>query len=201
MTWRKSRIWQSGRYVSKSEGRSVANLSLKISWSTRCSEWNRSSSRIRWNVAFNFGSHDLGPDQAIVSRFLPREEAHHRAFIVALAGRAEPAFHQRRHEPVRANFSWSTETVVESAARGRYPKMHSGRRQTQRSRRRRSRHLPSHFFRNARQLELRRLLQKGSYRMGVGTRGRTLEISSATALRHCLQTRTGRTKRIRSGSA
>src|SRR5438552_2975806 len=196
MTWRKSRIWQSGRYVSKSEGRSAANLSLKISWSTRCSEWNRSSSRIRWNVAFNFGSHDLGPDQAIVSRFLPREEAHHRAFVVALDGRAEPAFHQRRHEPVRANFSWSTETVVESAARGRYPKMHSGRWQTQRPRRRRSRHLPPHLLRNARQLELRRLFQKGSDRMGVGVSGRSLEISGATPLRHRLQTWPWRTERI-----
>src|SRR5881296_3808358 len=119
MTWRKSHIWQSGRYVSKSEGRSAANLSLKISWSTRCSEWNRSSSRIRWNVAFNFGSHDLGPDQAIVSRFLPREEAQRRAVVAALAGRAQPSFHQRRDEPIRPDFSWTTKAVVESAASGR----------------------------------------------------------------------------------
>src|SRR5438093_6042185 len=130
MTWRKSHIWQSGRYVSNSEGRSAANLSLKISWSTRCSEWNRSSSRIQWNVAFNFGSHDLGPDPAIVSRFLPREEAHHRAFVAALAGRAEPAFHQRRHEPVRANLFGSAKASVESATRCRYAKVHSRRRQT-----------------------------------------------------------------------
>src|SRR5438876_12335240 len=102
MTRRKSRIWQSGRYVSKSEGRSAANLSLKISWSTRCPEWNRSSSRIRWNVAFNFGSHDLGPDQAIVSRFLPREKAHDCPVVVTSAGFAQSSFHQRRDEPVRS---------------------------------------------------------------------------------------------------
>src|SRR5438270_862901 len=37
--------------------------------------------------------------------------------------------------------------------------------------------------------------------MGVGVSGRPLEISGATALRHRLQTRAGRTERIRSGSA
>src|SRR5207244_1934511 len=37
--------------------------------------------------------------------------------------------------------------------------------------------------------------------MGVGVSGRSLEISGATPLRHRLQTRAGRTERIRSGSA
>src|SRR5438270_739400 len=45
--------------------------------------------------------------------------------------------------------------------------MHSRRRQTQRSRRCRARHVSPHLFRDARQLELRRLFQEGSDRMGM----------------------------------
>ena len=116
------------------------------------------------------------------------------------AGRAQSAFHQRGYEPVRADFSRATKAAMESAARGRHPEMHSRRRKTQRSRRCRARHLSPHVFRDARQLELRRLFQKGSDRMGVGITGRALEISGATALRDGLQTRTRRTERVRPGS-
>ena len=75
-------------------------------------------------------------------------------------------------------FLGATETAMETAARRGHAKMHSCRRKTQRPRRRRSRYLSPHVLRNARQLELWRLLQKGSDRMGVGTTGRTLEISA-----------------------
>ena len=46
---------------------------------------------------------DLRRNPPVISRFLPREAAHHRALVIAHAGRAEPAVHQRRHEPVRAD--------------------------------------------------------------------------------------------------
>src|SRR5581483_6718514 len=74
--------------------------------------------------------HDFGGDTAIISRLLSRERPHHRPVVAAFAGRAEFAFHQCRHEPVRADLSWPTKTAVESAARGRHAEMHSRRRQT-----------------------------------------------------------------------
>ena len=86
--------------------------------------------------------------------------------------------------------------------RRRYPEMHSRRRQTQRPRRRRPRHLSPHVFRDAGQLVLRRLLQKGSHRLGLGTGDRSLEISQEPALRDRLFTRQiqRRSERIRPGS-
>src|SRR6266567_1132241 len=73
--------------------------------------------------------HDLGPDSAILSRFLSRETALHCAVVVAPAGRAQLAFHQRRYEPVRADLSRATKAALESATRGRHPEMHSCRRE------------------------------------------------------------------------
>src|SRR5437879_13690115 len=55
-----------------------------------------------------FQHRDLGANSPILSRFLPREEAHDRAVVVAFAGRAESSFHQCRHEPVRADLSRTT---------------------------------------------------------------------------------------------
>ena len=52
---------------------------------------------------------DLRRNPPILSRFLSRETAHHRAVVVAAAGLAEPALHQRRHEPVRADLPRPTE--------------------------------------------------------------------------------------------
>src|SRR5258708_34995965 len=60
---------------------------------------------------------DLGSDTAIISRFLPREKAHHCALVVASARRAESALYECRHEPVRADFSRATETAMETTAR------------------------------------------------------------------------------------
>ena len=54
-------------------------------------------------------------------------------------------------------------------ARGRHAEVHPRRRQAQRPRRRRQGHLSPHLLRDARQLALRRLLQEGSDRLGVGT--------------------------------
>ena len=50
----------------------------------------------------------------------------------------------------------------------RHPEMHPRRRQTQRPRRCRPRHLPPHVLRDAWQLELRRLFQEGIHWNGVG---------------------------------
>ena len=58
--------------------------------------------------------------------------------------------------------------------RRRHPEMHPRRRQAQRPRGRRLRHLPPHLLRDARQLVLRRLLQEGIARLGLGTAHRGL---------------------------
>ncbi len=98
------------------------------------------------------------------------------------AGLAEPAVHQRGHEPVRALSSSASEPAPYSpAARGRHPEMHPRRRQAQRPRRCRPRHLPPHVLRDARELVVRRLLQEGSHRLGVGTGRRPLEIPGRIA--------------------
>ena len=61
------------------------------------------------------------------------------------------------------------------------------------------RHIPSHLLRDARQLVFRRLLQKRSHRMELGTTRRRLEIPARTFLRNRLQTRRRRPCRIRRG--
>ncbi len=66
-------------------------------------------------------------------------------------------------------FLGQTECPYTPRPRRRHPEMHPRRRQAQRPRRRRPRHLPPHVLRDARQLVLRRLLQEGSHRVGVGT--------------------------------
>jgi hypothetical protein len=73
---------------------------------------------------------DFGADPAIVSRFLWREKAHHCPVVLAVARLAKSTFHQCRHEPVRADFSWTTETAMETTTCGRHAKMHSRRRET-----------------------------------------------------------------------
>src|SRR5437773_9190629 len=73
--------------------------------------------------------HDLGTDSTIIPRFLSRETAHHRAVVIAFARRSESAFHQRRDEPVCADFSRPTESAVDSAARSRHAEVHPRRRQ------------------------------------------------------------------------
>ena len=60
------------------------------------------------------------------------------------------------------------EFSLQSPARRRYPEMHPRRRKTQRSRRRRPRHLSPHFLRDAGKLVLRRLLQGGGHQVGRG---------------------------------
>ena len=145
--------------------------------------------------------HDLRRNPPILSRFLSRETAHDRAVGFALAGLAESAFHERGHEPVRPDFSRATKAAVESASRRRHAEMHPRGRKTQRPRRCRTRYVSPHVLRDARQLELRRLFQEGSDRVGVGTGDRALETSAATALRDRLQTGAGRAERVRSGSA
>src|ERR1700686_4962433 len=102
-------------------------------WAAAVIFWSRISSLFRYSslVIRHFPHHDFGANSAIVSRFLSREKAHDCAVIVAFARRAESAFHQRRHEPVRADFSRPAKAVLDSAARGRYAELHSSRRQTQ----------------------------------------------------------------------
>ena len=68
-------------------------------------------------------------------------------------------------------------------ARGGHAEMHPRGRQAQRPRRRWPRHLSPHVFRDARQLELWRLLQEGSHRLGVGTSRRALAFSEGAAVR------------------
>ena len=91
----------------------------------------------------------------------------------------EPAVHQRRHEPVRADLPRPARPrrlqvgrrhPRQRHPRRRHPEVHPRRRQTQRPRRRRPRHLPPHLLRDAGELVLRRLLQAGGHRVGLGTR-------------------------------
>ena len=62
-------------------------------------------------------------------------------------------------------------------AQPRYAKMHPCERKAQRPRRSRPRHVPPHVFRDARQLVVRRLLQKRSYHVGMGIADRCVEAS------------------------
>src|ERR1700688_4002919 len=98
-------------------------------WAAAVIFWCRISSLFRHSslVIRHFPHHDLGADSAIVSRFLPRETAYHCALVVAFARCAESAFHERRHEPVRADFSGTAKAVMEPAARRRHAEMHSRR--------------------------------------------------------------------------
>ena len=69
-------------------------------------------------------------------------------------------------------------------------------RKTQRPGRGRSRYLPPHDVRDARQLELRRLFQERSHRLGLGTAHRSLQAPQGPALRHGLRgLRPGRPRR------
>ena len=64
----------------------------------------------------------------------------------------KPPLHQRRHEPVRAHLPRPGPVPLHPRPRRRHPEMHPRRRQAQRPRGRRLRHLPPHLLRNARQL-------------------------------------------------
>ncbi len=55
---------------------------------------------------------DFGADQRIISRFLSREGAHHRAVVILAAGRAQSPFHQRGHESVRPDLSRTTKAAI-----------------------------------------------------------------------------------------
>ena len=82
------------------------------------------------------------------------------------ARRPDAAVHQRGDEPVQAVFLGTEKRAVHAG--GQHAEVHPRRRQAQRPRRRRQGHLPPHVLRDARQLELRRLLQEGGDRLGVG---------------------------------
>ena len=80
------------------------------------------------------------------------------------------------------------------AARQRHPRrghaeMHSRRRQTQRPRGRRLRHLPPHAVRDAGELVLRRLLQEGVAHLGLGTDHESLGHPAEAAVRDRLLAR------------
>ena len=78
-------------------------------------------------------------------------------------------------------------------AGGEHAEVHPRRRQAQRPRRRRQGHLPPHLLRDARQLVLRRLLQEGSDRLGVGAAHRGLEARQGPAARRPSSRATRRT--------
>ena len=88
------------------------------------------------------------------------------------------------------------------SARRRHPEVHPRRRQAQRPRRRRAGHLPPHVLRDARQLVLRRLLQEGGDRLGVGTGRRTSGSSRRTrsTRRFTNPDKRRRPERVRRGS-
>src|SRR6188508_3020308 len=67
-------------------------------------------------------THDLRRNPPVVPRFLCLEAARHRAVVVAHADCAQPAVHERRHEPVRALFPRRPGRPVET--RGRHPEVH-----------------------------------------------------------------------------
>ncbi len=133
---------------------------------------------------------DLDTNPPVVPRLFQVEAAHPCAVVQPPARFAEPAVHERRHEPVRAHFPRPGQMPLPAGPRGGHPEMHPRRRQTQRPRGRRPGHLSPHVFRDARQLELWRLFQKGSHRMGVGTGRGELEISRRSAFTPRFTTRT-----------
>ncbi len=140
-------------------------------------------------------ANDLRPDPPVVPRFLRLEAARRRAVVVPDADRPQPAFHERRHEPVRALLPRRPGGPVE--ARGRHPEMHPRGRQAQRPRGRRFRHLPPHDVRDAGQLVLRRLLQAGLADLGLGAADQGLGHPAEAPLRHDLPARQvqGRSRR------
>ena len=98
-------------------------------------------------------------------------QKHGHTFVPSLArraaGRSDVALHQRRDEPVQADLPRHRKAALYAGRQ--YAKVHPRRRQAQRSRRRRPVTPASHLLRDARQLELRRLLQAGRHRDGLGT--------------------------------
>ena len=72
-------------------------------------------------------------------------------------------------------------------ARRRHAEVHPRGRQAQRPRRRGPGHLPPHVLRDAGELVLRRLLQEGGHRVGLGAGDGGLEVPDEPPLRHGLQ--------------
>ena len=83
------------------------------------------------------------------------------------AGRPDPAFYKRGHEPVQVHFP--RRQPREAQTRGQFAEVHARVGQAQRPRRGGARPLPPHVFRNARQLVVRRLLQKRGDPAGDGS--------------------------------
>src|SRR5690606_32891582 len=146
-------------------------------------------------LSLYFCPHDLRRDSPVLPRFLRPPTAHRRALRLVAAGLARTALHQRRHESLRALLPRRQTTrrrqLGRRPARARYPRhrhpeMHPRRRQTQRPRGRRLRHLPPHPLRDARQLVLRRLLQKRVAHLGLGTADQSLGHPAEAPFRHRL---------------
>ena len=96
--------------------------------------------------------------QQFIDFFCQEARPHVRAVVARRAARrSDAALHQRRHESVQGRVSRHRHAAIQAG--GQHAEVHPRRRQAQRSRRRRQGHLSPHVFRDARQLELRRLLQ------------------------------------------
>ena len=91
------------------------------------------------------------------------------AACLVLAGpgqRPHPALHQRRHEPVQGRLPRRREPRL--LPRHHLAEVRPRRRQAQRPRKRRLHPPPPHLLRDARQLQLRRLLQARRHRLRLG---------------------------------
>ena len=128
-----------------------------------------------------------------VCRLLRGEGAHGGGVVAGGAvRRPDAALLQRGDEPVQADLrrpGGARLRAGEAAARRQLAEVHPRRRQAQRPRGRRDGHVPPHVLRDARQLVVRRLLQEGRRRVGVGAHDGGVRAAARPLLRHLLRGR------------
>ena len=108
------------------------------------------------------------PNSAHISGLLRAARPSRRAQLLARAHRrSHAALHQRGHEPVQGRFSGPRAARLQARHFG--AEVRARRRQAQRSRKRRLHQSPPHFFRDAGEFFLWRLLQERRRRVRLGT--------------------------------
>ena len=113
------------------------------------------------------------------------------------AGRPDAAVHQRWDEPVQGRVPRHGHARL--PARGGHAEVHPRVGQAQRPRGGRARHVPPHVLRDARELVVRRLLQGGGDRLGVGAPDEGLGAAEGAPVGDRLRGARGRRARGRRG--